>query len=227
MSRRWSRTRSSRVVLEHHLFRPRLLRGVGRGKAPTSTNPSPVDRRRGRAAATLISGPSTWIPRWIPKGAAARWSGCSTAWCPWVPCRRKARRPGGYFGDRLAGSGPGPEPAQTGQSHRASGHQELLDLFSISEQQLNTEGLRSPPPIDPRAQRRPGGRHRHPRGSGSRHAFGGGLDRPEDRGGGAYFGGTDANGFDFAQAGLPTGSSFKVFALIAAFRAGAWGSATW
>jgi len=36
----------------------------------------------------------------------------------------------------------------------------------------------------------------------------------------AYYGGTDAIGFDFAQAGLPTGSSFKVFALVAALQQG-------
>ncbi|PRC58687.1 penicillin-binding protein, partial [Mycobacterium sp. ITM-2017-0098] len=36
----------------------------------------------------------------------------------------------------------------------------------------------------------------------------------------AYYGGSDANGFDFAQAGLPTGSSFKVFALVAALGQG-------
>ncbi|MDT5070119.1 MAG: hypothetical protein QOK02_6274, partial [Mycobacterium sp.] len=36
----------------------------------------------------------------------------------------------------------------------------------------------------------------------------------------AYYGGSDANGFDFAQAGLPTGSSFKVFALVAALEQG-------
>ena len=36
----------------------------------------------------------------------------------------------------------------------------------------------------------------------------------------AYYGGDDAHGFDFAQAGLQTGSSFKVFALIAALEQG-------
>lgn len=36
----------------------------------------------------------------------------------------------------------------------------------------------------------------------------------------AYYGGADANGFDFAQAGLQTGSSFKVFALVAALEQG-------
>ena len=36
----------------------------------------------------------------------------------------------------------------------------------------------------------------------------------------AYYGGAVANGFDFAQAGLQTGSSFKVFALVAALKQG-------
>src|SRR5205085_5037201 len=36
----------------------------------------------------------------------------------------------------------------------------------------------------------------------------------------AYYGGSDAYGFDFASAGLQTGSSFKVFALIAALQQG-------
>jgi membrane peptidoglycan carboxypeptidase len=36
----------------------------------------------------------------------------------------------------------------------------------------------------------------------------------------AYYGGSDAAGFDFAQAGLPTGSSFKVFTLVAALEQG-------
>ena len=43
---------------------------------------------------------------------------------------------------------------------------------------------------------------------------------PQTGGVEAYYGGTDANGFDFAQAGLPTGSSFKVFALVAALQQG-------
>ena len=36
----------------------------------------------------------------------------------------------------------------------------------------------------------------------------------------AYYGGADGNGFDFAQAGLQTGSSFKVFGLAAALDQG-------
>jgi membrane peptidoglycan carboxypeptidase len=98
---------------------------------------------------------------------------------------------------------------------------ELLDLFDINEQTLNTEGLQVTTTIDPKAQ------------SAAEEAVTDTLDGQnpdmrsavvsiDPRTGGikAYYGGTDAQGFDFAQAGLPTGSSFKVFALVAALEQG-------
>ena len=98
---------------------------------------------------------------------------------------------------------------------------ELLEIFNINEQTLNTEGLQITTTIDSRAQ------------SAAQDAVEAALDGqdPEMRAavvsidprtGGiiAYYGGSDANGFDFAQAGLPTGSAFKVFALIAALQQG-------
>ena len=100
--------------------------------------------------------------------------------------------------------------------------QELLDLFNIDEQTLNTQGLQITTTIDPKAQqaaeeavigvpRRPGPRHAH-RGR---------VDRPENgRGEGLLRRHATPTGFDFAQAGLPTGSSFKVFALVAALQQG-------
>ncbi len=98
---------------------------------------------------------------------------------------------------------------------------ELLDLFNIDQQTLNTQGLQITTTIDPQAQKA------------AVDAVGNYLDgqMPEMRAavvsidprtGGvkAYYGGSDAPGFDFAQAGLPTGSSFKVFALVAALEQG-------
>lgn len=98
---------------------------------------------------------------------------------------------------------------------------ELLELFNIDEQTLNTQGLQITTTIDPQAQ------------EAAVDAVTGYLDgqMPEMRAavvsidprtGGvkAYYGGTDATGFDFAQAGLPTGSSFKVFGLVAALEQG-------
>jgi len=96
-----------------------------------------------------------------------------------------------------------------------------LDLFNINEQQLNTEGLQVTTTIDPQAQQA------------AQDAVAKNLDGqdpdmrsavvsvdPKTGAIKAYYGGSDANGFDFAQAGLPTGSSFKVFALVAALEQG-------
>ena len=98
---------------------------------------------------------------------------------------------------------------------------ELLDLFNIDQQTLNTQGLQITTTIDPQAQ------------EAAVDAVGNYLDgqMPEMRAAvvsidprtgavKAYYGGSDAQGFDFAQAGLPTGSSFKVFALVAALEQG-------
>ncbi|CAN5160632.1 transglycosylase domain-containing protein [soil metagenome] len=98
---------------------------------------------------------------------------------------------------------------------------ELLDLFDIDEQQLNTEGLQITTTIDPTAQ------------AAADEAVTDALDGqdpdmraavvsidPKTGAVKAYYGGNDAQGFDFAQAGLPTGSSFKVFALVAALEQG-------
>ncbi|MCG5434100.1 penicillin-binding protein [Mycobacterium sp. MYCO198283] len=98
---------------------------------------------------------------------------------------------------------------------------ELLELFDIDEQTLNTEGLQITTTIDPKAQ------------SAAQDAVAEYLEGqnpdmraavvsidPKTGGVKAYYGGADANGFDFAQAGLQTGSSFKVFALLAALEQG-------
>jgi membrane peptidoglycan carboxypeptidase len=98
---------------------------------------------------------------------------------------------------------------------------ELLDLFNISEQTLNTEGLQITTTIDPTAQQAA-------EEAVSEYMDGQDPDMrtaivsidPKNGGVKAYYGGDDANGFDFAQAGLPTGSSFKVFALVAALQQG-------
>lgn len=98
---------------------------------------------------------------------------------------------------------------------------ELLELFDINEQTLNTEGLQITTTIDPKAQQAA-------EEAASEYLEGQDPDMrtaivsidPRTGGVKAYYGGTDANGFDFAQAGLPTGSSFKVFALVAALQQG-------
>jgi membrane peptidoglycan carboxypeptidase len=98
---------------------------------------------------------------------------------------------------------------------------ELLELFNIDEQTLNTQGLQVTTSIDPQAQKAA-------EDAVSKYLEGQNPDMrtavvsidPHDGAVKAYYGGSDANGFDFAQAGLQTGSSFKVFALIAALEQG-------
>jgi membrane peptidoglycan carboxypeptidase len=98
---------------------------------------------------------------------------------------------------------------------------ELLELFNIDQQTLNTQGLQIFTTINPQDQKS------------AEDAVATYLDgqMPEMRAavvsidpntGGvrAYYGGDDATGWDFAQGGLPTGSSFKVFALVAALEQG-------
>ncbi|WP_156426765.1 transglycosylase domain-containing protein [Mycobacterium sp. IS-3022] len=98
---------------------------------------------------------------------------------------------------------------------------ELLELFDINEQTLNTEGLQITTTIDPDAQAAAvdaATEYLEGQDPDMRTA----IVSIDPRTGGvkAYYGGTDANGFDFAQAGLPTGSAFKVFALVAALQQG-------
>jgi membrane peptidoglycan carboxypeptidase len=98
---------------------------------------------------------------------------------------------------------------------------ELLELFNIDEQTLNTQGLQVTTTIDPQAQKAA-------ENAVSKYMDGQAPDMrtavvsidPRNGDVKAYYGGSDAHGFDFAQAGLQTGSSFKVFALIAALEQG-------
>jgi membrane peptidoglycan carboxypeptidase len=98
---------------------------------------------------------------------------------------------------------------------------ELLELFNIDEQTLNTQGLQVTTTIDPQAQKAA-------ETAVSKYMDGQAPDMrtavvsidPHNGAVKAYYGGNDAHGFDFAQAGLQTGSSFKVFALIAALEQG-------
>jgi membrane peptidoglycan carboxypeptidase len=98
---------------------------------------------------------------------------------------------------------------------------ELLELFNIDEQTLNTQGLQVTTTIDPQAQKAA-------EDAASKYMEGQAPDMrtavvsidPHNGDVKAYYGGNDAHGFDFAQAGLQTGSSFKVFALIAALEQG-------
>jgi membrane peptidoglycan carboxypeptidase len=176
----------------------------------------------GALLAALIQQPSALDPAINPDGSAKRWN--------WVldgmvdigalsPTDRAAQVfpptvPPNQARDQNQTTGP------KGLIERQV-QKELLDLFDINEQTLNTEGLQVTTTIDPKAQ------------AAAEDAVTNTLEGqepdmrsavvsidPKTGGVKAYYGGSDAQGFDFAQAGLPTGSAFKVFALIAALEQG-------
>ncbi|MEB3020043.1 transglycosylase domain-containing protein [Mycolicibacter sp. MYC098] len=181
-----------------------------------------LDVAEGALLAALIQRPSTLDPAVDPEGAVERWD-----WVLDGMVETGALTPG----ERAAQDFPATVSPEVARSQNITTGpngliqrqvtKELLDLFNIDEQTLNTQGLQITTTIDPQAQ-----------------------DAAEDavqtylknqipnmrtavvsidpRNGAvrAYYGGSDANGFDFAQAGLQTGSSFKVFALVAALEQG-------
>ncbi|MDT5264533.1 MAG: hypothetical protein QOI90_1159, partial [Mycobacterium sp.] len=222
MSREWSKD----AVLQSYLNIIYFGRGsYGISAAAKAYFDKPVEQLTvadGALLAALIQRPSTLDPAVDPEGAAERWN--------WVldgmvtmgalsPSDRAAQVfPPTVSADaaRAANQTTGPNGLIERQVTK-----ELLDLFNIDEQTLNTEGLQVTTTIDPKAQKA------------AEDAVTENLDGQEPdmrsaavsidpRTGGvkAYYGGSDANGFDFAQAGLPTGSSFKVFALVAALQQG-------
>ncbi|WP_218715856.1 transglycosylase domain-containing protein [Nocardia sp. MH4] len=91
-----------------------------------------------------------------------------------------------------------------------------LSAAGISEQQLNTEGLQITTTIDPKAQEAAVNAAQS-KLQGEPENLRTAVVSIDPRTGAvrAYYGGEDGQGFDFANAGLPTGSSFKVIGLAA------------
>lgn len=176
----------------------------------------------GALLAALIRRPSTLDPAVDPKGALARWN-----WVLDGMVETKALS----SNDRAAQVFPQTVPPdQARAENQTTGPnglierqvtRELMDLFNIDERTLNTQGLQVTTTIDPKAQQAA-------EKAVSKYLDGQDPDMrtavvsvdPHDGSIRAYYGGSDANGFDFAQAGLQTGSSFKVFCLIAALEQG-------
>ncbi|MEU5841001.1 transglycosylase domain-containing protein [Rhodococcus sp. NPDC047139] len=96
-----------------------------------------------------------------------------------------------------------------------------LSAAGISEQVLNTEGLRITTTIDPKAQQAAVEAARSTL-AGEPEQLRTAVVSVDPRSGAvrAYYGGEDGAGFDFAQAPLQTGSAFKVFGLLAALDSG-------
>ncbi len=222
MSGEWSKDQ----VLQAYLNIIYFGRGAyGIGAASKAYFDKPVEQLTvadGALLAALIQQPSGLDPAVNPEGAAERWN-----WVLDGMVDIGALTPTDRAAQVFPPTVPPDQARVQNQTTGPNGlierqvQQELLDLFDINEQTLNTEGLQVTTTIDPKAQ------------AAAEEAVTDTLDGqepdmraatvsidPKTGGVKAYYGGSDAQGFDFAQAGLPTGSSFKVFALIAALQQG-------
>ncbi len=222
MSSEWSKDQ----VLQSYLNIIYFGRGAyGIAAASKAYFDKPVEQLTvadGALLAALIQQPSALDPAINPDGATKRWNWVLDGMVD-IGALSSTDRAAQVFP-------PTVPPDQAQNQNQTTGpnglierqvQKELLDLFDINEQTLNTEGLQVTTTIDPKAQ------------AAAENAVSETLDGqdpdmraavvsidPRTGGVKAYFGGTDAQGFDFAQAGLPTGSSFKVFALVAALEQG-------
>jgi membrane peptidoglycan carboxypeptidase len=222
MSGEWSKDQ----VLQSYLNIIYFGRGAyGISAAAKAYFDKPVDQldvAEGGLLAALIQRPSGLDPAINPDGALKRWNWVLDGMVDIGALSQQ---------DRAAQQFPATVPPEQARSQdQTTGpnglierqvSQELEDLFNIDERSLNTQGLQITTTIDPKAQRAA-------ETAASKYMDGQDPDMrtavvsidPKTGGVKAYYGGSDAQGFDFAQAGLPTGSSFKVFALIAALQQG-------
>ena len=222
MSSEWSKDQ----VLQSYLNIIYFGRGAyGISAAAKAYFDKPVEQltvTEGALLAALIQRPSGLDPAVNPESAAKRWNWVLDGMVDIGALSKQ---------DRAAQQFPVTVPPEQARSqNQTTGpnglierqvQQELLDLFNIDEQTLNTQGLQITTTIDPKAQQAA-------ESAASEYLEGQDPDMrtaivsidPKTGAVKAYYGGTDAQGFDFAQAGLPTGSSFKVFALVAALQQG-------
>lgn len=176
----------------------------------------------GALLAALIQRPSTLDPAIDPDGAAKRWNWVLDGMVS-MGALSKDERSQQQFPQTVSPEQARSNNVTTGPNGLIERQvtKELLDLFNIDEQTLNTQGLQITTTIDPKAQKAA-------EDAVTKNLEGEMPDMrsavvsidPKTGGVKAYYGGSDAQGFDFAQAGLPTGSSFKVFALVAALEQG-------
>ena len=222
MSEQWSKDQ----VLQAYLNIIYFGRGAyGISAASKAYFNKPVEQLTvadGALLAALIRRPSSLDPAVDPKGANARWN-----WVLDGMVETKALSPSDRAAQVFPPTVPPDQARAQNQTTGPNGlierqvTKELMELFNIDEQTLNTQGLQVTTTIDPKAQQAA-------EKAVSKYLDGQDPDMraavvsidPHNGAVRAYYGGSDANGFDFAQAGLQTGSSFKVFALIAALEQG-------
>ena len=222
MSRQWSKDEVLQAYLNIIYF-GRSAYGIS--AAANAYFDKPVDQltvSEGALLAALIQRPSSLDPAVNREAAEARWNWVLDGMVT-IGALSQEERAQQVFPETVPPDQAKTENLTTGPNGLIERQviKELLDLFNIDQDTLNTQGLQITTTIDSQAQKA------------AVNAVTNYLDGqmpdmraavvsidPRNGAVKAYYGGSDAAGFDFAQAGLPTGSSFKVFALVAALEQG-------
>ncbi len=175
----------------------------------------------GAMLAAIIQQPSNLDPESNPTGAQTRWNyvldGMVDSGTLSATDRAAAQFPRvvplAEVDNSTGGGGP--------EGHIKQQVLQELTAAGISEQDLNTEGLQITTTIDPQAQQAAlDAVETYMDGEPSELRTAVVSVDPHTGAVRAYYGGEDGTGYDFAQAGLQTGSSFKVFGLAAALDQG-------
>lgn len=222
MSGEWSKD----AVLQSYLNIIYFGRGAyGISAASKAYFDKPVERLSpadGALLAALIRAPSTLDPAVDLQGAKERWNWVLDGMVD-IGALSPQSRAAQVFPSTVSPDEARAQDETTGPNGLIQRQvtKELLDLFNIGEQTLNTQGLQVTTTIDPQAQKAAENAvSKYLEGQNPDMRTAAASINPHNGAVMAYYGGPDANGFDFAQAGLQTGSSFKVFALIAALQQG-------
>lgn len=221
MAREWSKDEILVAYLNTIYFGRNAYGIASASKAYFGKPVNELTVEEGAVLAATIQQPSRLDPAHNPELAEQRWNyvldGMVTVGTLSPEERANAQYPAVRSLEDLehAGATPGPNGLI-----RARVIDELHDL-GITEQTLNTEGLQITTAIDPTAQQ---GAVRAVENSlsGQPDNLRSAVVSVDPRTGAvrAYYGGTDGAGYDYAQAPLQTGSTFKVFGLVAALEQG-------
>ncbi len=221
MSNSWSKDDIMAAYLNTIYFGRGAYGLQAASKAYFNVNAKDLKVEQAALLAGLVRGPSLYEPTTHLADATGRWNYVLDGMVEMKtldPTQRaklqfpKTIAPGRSSGDELSA---GPNGLIKTQVLRE------LKEADIDESTLSTQGLKITTTIDPQAQAAAVKAARNMR-----------ENQPKDlrtaivsvdpKTGGvlAYYGGDDGNGYDRVQAGLQTGSSFKVFALVAALEQG-------
>ncbi|WP_228565968.1 transglycosylase domain-containing protein [Nocardia sp. SYP-A9097] len=215
MARQWSKDDILTAYLNTIYFGRGAYGIDAASKAYFGKKVSELDPAEGAVLAATIQQPSNLDPEKNPKGAQTRWNYVLDGMVS-----------GGHLAqaDRAAMQYPAVIPAAqaAGDKTMDGGPEGLiktqvlkeLEAAGISEHELNTEGLQITTTIDAKAQQAAVDSVNKTM-DGEPEILRTAVVSVDPKTGAvrAYYGGTDGQGYDFANAGLPPGSSFKVFGL--------------